>query len=694
MCSLQTATGAWKPCAPLVSQAGQGDVVIGIPTGEGSAGSPASVSDTPVIIAQNGSQCLLPLAYNGLTVETCVNIQGAFQCWGMETDDWEDCPQGFRHEKPKAGALGMDPAAATLYMLPSRPRQTTSGAACQLPVVDQGEILVDCVQRGGAWSCLTSPGNWEQCDLNSSPPPADEQGKLMVAQLSSNVTTPLTGLGFCAHPPIGGTFGAFQYFQAAKAPAPLAFFPLTEGSLQSMLVPAYGASLSGAPLPGWFDEPTFGRALNCSQEGRNAVLLDTVPYASNGSFAINLWMRRLPGSSYDGELHQYLYSHTGLEHATISGQVANKVQIYVPDRKHPAHGLIRTIVADSNDTGSVGAAPIYLDSDGSLNSEASNRTLEHSDVNDGGWHMVTVSTFPNGTRGYSVFVDGQQVASLSPATQLMNGSAPKVTGGDPARLTDAITLCARSDMDPARFFDGSLAHLTLFSHGLEPEAVAGLYATYRQNGTNASGVPLVTAAQGDPASSASPADGSSSGLTTGEIVGVVLAALGATMAVLTALVLVATHRRKRSAGKRFDRFQDEAPAGVEGGTVQDQFAYGGGRPAAVPMAAVTRPSIQLSSGRSLSLGSAGNNPEADAAAAEPRSLRPTLSDVSTTTPSNLGAQDLADEHDDATSMASVHSRMSDAVSVEPGRRSLVKRGSVRVVLPGVEEGEPRGPFDP
>jgi hypothetical protein len=34
-------------------------------------------------------------------------------------------------------------------------------------------------------------------------------------QLSSNVTTPLTGLGFCAHPPIGGTFGAFQYFQVS-----------------------------------------------------------------------------------------------------------------------------------------------------------------------------------------------------------------------------------------------------------------------------------------------------------------------------------------------------------------------------------------------------------------------------------------------------------------------------------------------
>jgi hypothetical protein len=56
----------------------------------------------------------------------------------------------------------------------------------------------------------------------------------------------------------------------------------------------------------------------------------------------------------------------------------SQVQIYVPDRNHPAHGLIRTIVADSNDTGSDGAAPIYLDSDGSLNSEASNRTLKHS----------------------------------------------------------------------------------------------------------------------------------------------------------------------------------------------------------------------------------------------------------------------------------------------------------------------------
>jgi hypothetical protein len=53
-------------------------------------------------ICEEITGCLIPflgLQPLRLKVETCVNIQGAFQCWGMETDDWEDCPQGFRHEK-------------------------------------------------------------------------------------------------------------------------------------------------------------------------------------------------------------------------------------------------------------------------------------------------------------------------------------------------------------------------------------------------------------------------------------------------------------------------------------------------------------------------------------------------------------------------------------------------------------------
>lgn len=30
-----------------------------------------------------------------------------------------------------------------------------------------------------------------------------------------------------------------------------------------------------------------------------------------------------------------------------------------------------------------------------------------ADLNDGQWHMITLSTFGNGTRGYALFVDGQ-----------------------------------------------------------------------------------------------------------------------------------------------------------------------------------------------------------------------------------------------------------------------------------------------
>ena len=134
-----------------------------------------------------------------------------------------------------------------------------------------------------------------------------------------------------------------------------------------------------------------------------------------------------------------------------------------------------------------------------------------------------------------------------------------------------------------RFFDGSVSHLVLWGAALDPAAVAGLYASYR-NGTNATGerreqggalmapgtaapvycgggaaqaahprpcahagAPLVTAAEGGP-DPASAADSSGGGLSAGEIVGIVLASLGAAVAVLTVLALLATNVRNRRRG--------------------------------------------------------------------------------------------------------------------------------------------------
>lgn len=62
----------------------------------------------------------------------------------------------------------------------------------------------------------------------------------------------------------------------------------------------------------------------CAVQGaQDAILLDTAPYAAYGAFAVNLWMRRLPGANLNGSYYSYLYSHTG---ATISavGQSPNQ----------------------------------------------------------------------------------------------------------------------------------------------------------------------------------------------------------------------------------------------------------------------------------------------------------------------------------------------------------------------------------
>ena len=86
--------------------------------------------------------------------------------------------------QPQAGDLGVDAAASLLPVVPQRARHTTGGDACTLPAVYRGQLLDDCVLRQGAWSCLDAYGAWRRCDLSEvAPPPADQQGQLLVAQV-------------------------------------------------------------------------------------------------------------------------------------------------------------------------------------------------------------------------------------------------------------------------------------------------------------------------------------------------------------------------------------------------------------------------------------------------------------------------------------------------------------------------------
>ena len=128
------------------------------------------------------------------------------------------------------------------------------------------------------------------------------------------------------------------------------------------------------------------------------------------------------------------------------------MSIYLADKDHPAYGYVRAFVKDSND---VTSELSFLDSDGQVNSNEPRAglpehggehacavpgarharpglscagrgaraaplnpaapaakpllCLAHADVNDGAWHMITLSTFANGTEGYRLYVDGRPV---------------------------------------------------------------------------------------------------------------------------------------------------------------------------------------------------------------------------------------------------------------------------------------------
>lgn len=165
--------------------------------------------------------------------------------------------------------------------------------------------------------------------------------RLPVGQPAFQPTRQLTGGG-------GGGLPA----QDENGPVPLAYFPLTASDLDSLTLPAYTGlvgSIENTTLD-WVDDDKFGSAPLCKkvsapgsaacsachgcrctaclicqhgthgshtffplpplQTDKNALLLDNVPYARNGSFAVSLWMRRVPGSNLSGDVFQYLFSHT------------------------------------------------------------------------------------------------------------------------------------------------------------------------------------------------------------------------------------------------------------------------------------------------------------------------------------------------------------------------------------------------
>ncbi|GAB4817823.1 hypothetical protein N2152v2_004869 [Parachlorella kessleri] len=683
-------------------------------------------------VATSGQSCVLPTVVDDTLYTDCADPGSGVPSCLTPAGDWATCDLS----NPAGLPLGTD------GQLQVADRATVTGSACLLPAVYHGFVWFDCLDASVGNSsvelCPNTNSTWEVCQpltsVNATRPfstdfafnrtQPGQPGMVCTVQpalaserncapglscyplpdMGGNTSSVLAGLGFCSPTPVGGTFGIYPILQGESLPTPLAHFPLTGGYLGSLLLPPYsGDTYGNEGGPSWVNDTKFGSVVSCNDTDLDAVVLDNVPYGLDGSFAISLWMRRLPDSNFSGDAFQYIYSHSGI--ATAAAYSPNQVQLYIADKDHPAYGLVRAIVKDESDTTN---ALVYLDSDGRVN-DNSNRTgrepRPHADLNDGRWHMITLSTFPNDTKGYTLFVDGREVGSLASnvSASALPGAA-KAPGGDPALMTDSITLCARSDFDVDRFYDGSVAHLMLFNDALAPDQVATLYQIYggssNQNSSTvqqAGGGGLeqsksVFEDSGEDPGYGGYASSSSSGLSTGAVVGIVVGSAVA-LALLVAGLMVFVSRGRR---RRYEEFTDTTygGAGAAGG-VERHLSHslsGMSDPGSPTM-------IQLSHGNSLKLykdlsteapagelsGSFKPSPEAVAGL---RFTPPPPSRPAQPPPTPAGSETPMPPPEAAGGGGggSVASRsLTEDVEVDTGKRGMLgfgKKKAARIILPG------------
>jgi len=330
--------------------------------------------------------------------------------------------------------------------------------ATRLP--DKAEIA-DKIERGDSISC--------EIDISRSglvsPLGCEEEGLVCAAlHQDSDLHNGEKTSGVCVESPQGGIYLPSPN---RDIPVPKAYFPLTGGNVSSWPEPKYSGVARGVT---WVDDDSFGSVLQCEENNLDYVELDTVPYGENGQWAINFWMAH-NGST--GETFEFLLSHAN--EADGDPWQPNEVQIYLPEVAHPAHGVIRTIVKDSNDVFTGPDSQTFLDSDGGFMNNAPRNVPGHTELDDGKWHMITLTTLGEGRKGYSIYVDGILGGKAPPAFASVVDTKIAVDGGDPLVPKGKMYLCGRNDLNKERHFGGRLAHLSLYDSALEGDQIMDLY---------------------------------------------------------------------------------------------------------------------------------------------------------------------------------------------------------------------------
>jgi hypothetical protein len=347
---------------------------------------------------------------------------------------------------------------------------TTDGRPAYYETLRSADIISALTNEGGGeggQQQVAPQSNSCNIDVEASgivtPIGCEEEGLVCAALHEDSNNSPDNGI--CVATPDGGIYAPNPKM---NLPVPKAYFPLTGGSLKSWPEPTYGGTAQGV---GWVEDGFFGNVLQCEEDKFDYVALDNVEYGASGAFSINVWMAH---NSSSGNAFEFLFSH-GNDNMPADPWMPNEVQIYVPEIGHPAHGVIRTIVKDENDVYVGAVSETYLDSDGGFMNNMPRNVPGHVPLDDGKWHMITVTSQPDGSKGYSLYVDGILGGTSPPAFVQQLETAISVDGGDPILPSGNMYLCGRNDLNRERHFGGKLAHLSLFDEALTGQQIMSMY---------------------------------------------------------------------------------------------------------------------------------------------------------------------------------------------------------------------------
>lgn len=102
------------------------------------------------------------------------------------------------------------------------------------------------------------------------------------------------------------------------------------------------------------------------------------------------------------------------------------MQLFLPQQNHSRFGVVRTVVKDVyNDNPGFESADdqireqVFLDSDGHVSDNKGDAEFGNTTqalVCDGAWHMATVTTQPDASVGFLLYVDGKLAGNMQQGT--------------------------------------------------------------------------------------------------------------------------------------------------------------------------------------------------------------------------------------------------------------------------------------